>query len=221
MSSFGGHDIRRLILVPALLTLAVTLLRLVGELSGWSSRFFSAEAGGGGAIVGIAWLPPIFGIYFGLRLRKAGFEPTSAGRIALFALLGFLTMFALVAVVSAASVPHPFNFFLLALGGAVGLVVAMRGWPVLGKTLALYGFAARLPVVVIMFFAIMGRWGTHYDAPPPDFPEGTGPLAEFVLTGLLPQFTVWIAYTVVTGALFAALALKVAARRRTPSPVDD
>ncbi len=46
----------RLILVPAIVTLAVTLLRLVGELQDWSPRLFSKEAGGGGALVGIAWL---------------------------------------------------------------------------------------------------------------------------------------------------------------------
>ncbi len=52
----------RLILVPAVITLAVTLLRLVGELQQWSSALFNRSAGGGGAIVGIVWLVPVFGI---------------------------------------------------------------------------------------------------------------------------------------------------------------
>jgi hypothetical protein len=38
--------IRRLILVPAVITLAVTLLRLVGELQGWLVRVFGASQGG-------------------------------------------------------------------------------------------------------------------------------------------------------------------------------
>ena len=50
-----------LILTPALITLAVTVLRLVGELQNWSPRFFSRQAGGAGAVVGIVWLVPIFG----------------------------------------------------------------------------------------------------------------------------------------------------------------
>ena len=43
---------RRLILVPAIITLVVTLLRLTGELRGWSPRLFSPEAGGGGLCSG-------------------------------------------------------------------------------------------------------------------------------------------------------------------------
>ena len=70
----------RLILVPAIITLAVTLLRLVGELQGWSPRFFSKEAGGGGALVGIAWLVPVFGAWFGWKLARAGERPGALGR---------------------------------------------------------------------------------------------------------------------------------------------
>ena len=51
----AGFSIRRLIMVPAVITLAVTLLRLVGELQHWSPRFFSREAGGAFALVGIVW----------------------------------------------------------------------------------------------------------------------------------------------------------------------
>ena len=41
--------VRQLILVPSVITLAVTLLRLVGELQNWSPRLFNKEPGGGGA----------------------------------------------------------------------------------------------------------------------------------------------------------------------------
>ena len=66
--------------VPAVVTLAVTLLRLVGELQGWSPRFFSKEAGGGGALVGIAWLVPVFGAWFGWRLARSGERAGGLGR---------------------------------------------------------------------------------------------------------------------------------------------
>ncbi len=62
----------RLVLVPGLITLAVTLLRLVGELNGWSPTLFSSEAGGGGAVIGITWLVPLFGIYFAWKLFRSG-----------------------------------------------------------------------------------------------------------------------------------------------------
>jgi len=52
-------SIKKLILVPAVITLAVTLLRLTGELMHWSKALFNPAAGGGGAIVGIAWLVPV------------------------------------------------------------------------------------------------------------------------------------------------------------------
>ena len=71
---------RRLILAPAMITLAVTLLRLVGELNHWSPALFNREAGGGGALIGIVWLVPIFGVYFALRLLRAGrARPAEAG----------------------------------------------------------------------------------------------------------------------------------------------
>ena len=70
----------RLILVPALITLAVTLVRLAGELSRWSPSLFNREPGGPGALVGIVWLIPVFGIYFALRLARAGEKPTGVGR---------------------------------------------------------------------------------------------------------------------------------------------
>src|SRR5438094_4381615 len=75
-----GLSLKSLILMPALITLAVTILRLVGELQGWSPRLFSRQAGGAGAIVGIVWLVPIFGAYFAAKLAKAGATP-GAGRV--------------------------------------------------------------------------------------------------------------------------------------------
>lgn len=70
-----------LILVPALISLGVTILRLVGELKNWSPLLFNPEAGGGGALVGIAWLVPIFGIYFGLKLAKLNPDAPGGGRM--------------------------------------------------------------------------------------------------------------------------------------------
>jgi hypothetical protein len=78
----------RLILVPALITLAVTALRLVGELMRWNPTFFSREAGGAGAVVGIVWLVPVFGVYFARKLVAAGLGPARAGRALGMALLG-------------------------------------------------------------------------------------------------------------------------------------
>src|SRR5687768_18611129 len=82
----------RLVLVPALITLAVTVLRLTGELLNWSPRLFSREAGGAGAIIGIVWLVPVFGVYFALRLARAGEGPSSVGAALGFALAGLVAV---------------------------------------------------------------------------------------------------------------------------------
>jgi hypothetical protein len=42
----GARRIGKLILVPSVITLAVTLLRLVGELQGWLVPVFGASQGG-------------------------------------------------------------------------------------------------------------------------------------------------------------------------------
>ncbi len=82
----------KLTLLPAVITLAVTLLRLAGELAQWSKTFFNPESGGAGSIVGIVWLVPAFGVYFALKLTaKADYPPQRGSALAL-AGLGFLLL---------------------------------------------------------------------------------------------------------------------------------
>jgi hypothetical protein len=204
----------QLILVPSMITLLITLLRLVGEMKGWSEVFFKRSAGGFGALVGIAWLVPVFGIYFALKLAKMGFEPRGALRA-----VG-IVLVALVVEIGVGLVPMIFHgdyraqLGFMALGALIGIPIAITAWPALGKTLLAYGLAARVPVIVIMFLAIRGNWGTHYDVAPPDFPA-LPVMQKFFWIGLLPQATLWIAYTVLFGIIFGALAYAVG-RRRAP-----
>lgn len=66
-------EYKKLILVPAVITLAVTLLRLVGEFLNLPAWLASKEPGGAGALIGITWLAPIFAIYFAYKLAgKSG-----------------------------------------------------------------------------------------------------------------------------------------------------
>jgi hypothetical protein len=58
----------KLILIPALITLGITLLRLGGEFLDLPAWLANKNAGGPGALIGISWLPPIFGIYFANKL---------------------------------------------------------------------------------------------------------------------------------------------------------
>jgi hypothetical protein len=68
----------------------------------------------------------------------------------------------------------------------------------------------------VMLAAMLGNWGTHYDLPPPDFPP-MGPIAKWVLIGLLPQMTIWIWFTIAAGALVGAIAAAVTGRARRPA----
>jgi hypothetical protein len=214
MSDESRRSPGRLILVPAVITLAVTLLRLVGELQGWSPRLFSREAGGGGSLVGISWLVPVFGAWFGWKLVRAGAGPGKVGRALGIALLAFLLLPAVGVIGYAAGLgPQSFvTFGIYVVASIVGLVIGLRAWPALGRVLVQYALAARLPVVLVMLFAMLGNWGTHYDVAPPGFPA-MSTLAKWLTIGVLPQLTIWIWYTVAVGAIFGLVAAAIAARR--------
>jgi hypothetical protein len=211
-------SIFRLVLVPGIITAAVTLLRLTGELNHWSRTFFSREAGGGLAIVGIAWLVPIFGIYFAKKLSDSG-RAGSGWRTFGFALAGIVAFFAVNVVLAMLLGIDPNQPTLAALGvgllaSIIALALTLYGTGALGKTLLVYGLFARFPVVLVMLLAILGNWGTHYDVLPPGVTTEMGPWVKWVLIGVAPQLGFWMAFTVVLGAFFGGLALVVAERRR-------
>jgi hypothetical protein len=211
----NGDSVRpgQLILAPAIVTLGVTLLRLVGELQGWSPRFFSKAAGGGGAIVGISWLVVIFGAWFGWKLAKAGQGPGPIGRALGLAILAFALLPVLGFGASALGMSQQSlsTFAVYVVGAIVGLLVGLRAWPALGRVLLAYAFAARVPVALVALLAVLGNWGTHYDAVSPSFPA-MAPLAKWLLIGLMPQMTIWIWFTVVVGSIFGIVAGVIAKR---------
>lgn len=214
-SSRSDVSIARLILVPSIISLAVTLLRLVGELQGWPGALFNREAGGFGSIIGITWLAPIFGVYFALKLSQAGHAPASAGKAIAYSALGLVFLFGGAALAFAKDFDFPGKVifaFLLALAGAS---IPIAGWSALFKTLLAYGYAARIPVAILMFFAIRGQWGTHYDVLPPDFPTDAGFWATYFQIGFLPQMLIWIAFTLVTGSLTGSITAAIAGRSKT------
>lgn len=207
----------RLILVPALITLAVTALRLVGELMRWNPTFFSREAGGAGAIVGIVWLVPIFGVYFARKLVAAGLGPAGAGRALGLAVLGLAFVPAGIFVANALKLPFLGVLPILAVVSLLAAFVAFRGWPALGRVLLAYGLAARIPVAALMLVAMMANWGTHYELGPPEMPA-MGLFTKWVLIGLVPQLTFWVAFTIVVGAIFGSVAAMIGGRARSGGP---
>jgi len=208
------HSIKQLILVPAIITLAVTLLRLIGELRHWSTAWFTTDMGA--SIVGIVWLAPLFGAYLGLRLEAMGEGPAAAWRAALFAILGVAVVIAGPFVISALRLNSSFYTRLIALWSvlALGALATLPGWPTLFKTMLAYAYSARVPVAVIMLLALRGDWGTHYDAAPPDVPVGLAPLPKFLWLAFFPQLIFWVGFTTVSGMLFGGIAVGLSRLRR-------
>jgi hypothetical protein len=216
--SSSRHPIKQLILFPAIITLAVTLLRLIGELRHWSTAWFTTDMGA--SIVAIVWLAPLFGVYFALRLVANGEGPASLWRAILFAILGVAVMIAEPFVTSALHLNSSFSTRLTAIWSflALGALATLPGWPTLFKTMLAYAYSARVPVAILMFFALRGGWGTHYDLPPPDVPAGMALLPKFLWAAFFPQLIFWVGFTTIAGMLFGSMAAGLARLvRRAPA----
>lgn len=216
MAQGESTSIGHLVLIPATLTLGVTVLRLLGELQGWSKVLFNTQPGGGGGLVGIVWLVPVFGVYFALKLANSGDRPGLA-KAAGFTVLGLLVMMGSITL----SLASKFTNLALLAGGSAAMVVAMLiplgGWRSLTKTLLAYAFLARVPVAIINFLSMRGNWGTHYEGTPPGFPADTPFWTKYLIVGLVPQVTAWIAFTVIVGSLLGIAALAILGRK-PPAP---
>jgi hypothetical protein len=221
MGDLKSIRVTRLILVPAVITLLVTFLRLAGELKHWPAPWFNTAAGGGGAIVGIAWLPIIFGPIFAIKIVGAGDVPSSQGKVLGFSLAG-LAVFVGGGALFAFSLKHSSILSLVALLLMLSAAFLPRhAWPTMGNVMIAYAFAARLPVVIVMYYAMSANggagWGTHYDAVAP--PLAKLPfMTKFIEAGILPQMTIWIAWTVIMGMLFGAIIMMLARRGKQPAP---
>jgi|ERR1041384_540858 hypothetical protein len=215
-TSNSRTSISQLILIPSVITLAVTLLRLIGELQHWPEVLFSRSAGGGGAIIGISWLAFVFGAYFAVKLAGAGERPASAGRVIGFAILGIALMIGGTFFLGPADVTH-ISFPGKEIVGVVLIIGAcalpFMAWRALAKTLIAYGYAARIPVLIIMYFSIKGNWDTHYSLGPPgvEFPSFW---SKFIQIAVVPQMIFWIAFTITAGSLAGGIAALATRRKR-------
>lgn len=210
-----------LIMIPAVITLGVTILRLIGELEHWPKPWFSTAPGGGAALIGISWLPIIFGPYFAMKLAAAGEVPASSGK-AIGCAVGSFVALGLGGFLFGSTFKHP-NILTL-LGLALMLASAFIpgiGWGALGKALVVYAFAARIPVLIVMYLAMSGNggagWGTHYDAVPPEY-VSMALVKKFINLAILPQMTLWIGWTAAVGSVLGTIAAAVKGKGRQSAP---
>ncbi|MEK6287050.1 MAG: hypothetical protein AABO57_15025 [Acidobacteriota bacterium] len=211
-------SIAQLIFIPSVITLAVTLLRLVGELQHWPNVLFNRDAGGPGSIIGITWLALVFGAYFAVKLARAGETPPNAGRVIGYALLGLAVSFGGGFLGFGMKAEFPGKILVGLVLIAVGGLIPFLGWKALAKVLLAYGYAARIPVVILMYFAMRGSWGTHYDAIPPEFPQDMDFWTKYIQLAVVPQMIMWIGFTTVMGSLFGGIALAVTHRKPAAQP---
>jgi len=198
---------------PLVISIVITALRLAGELLGWSGDWFSKATGGivpsGWTwLVGITWLPVLFGPWFARALQREGEEPPSSLKVLGLALAGVaFVLVGLRALAPALSLHFP--HFLIVVWAVMAAAAALQvlSWPALFRVLLAYGLASRLVVALVMLLAMWGDWGTHYDyvGMPAQFQMPLVP--RFLWLGFFPQLVFWSAFTVVLGSLSAGVYL--------------
>lgn len=212
-----------LVFVPAAITLVVTIVRLVGELQGWNNALVNnagPDSQDGQGLFGITILIPIFGVWFGWRLRRGTGGPVHAGKAALVYVLGAGVLFGGFALaMSTGFISMPTKEAPGVPGGmpwAVGLVVAsivvaLCAWPRLSVTLFVYALLARIPVIVVTYLGVANDWDTHYTKLPSEFALPEGSSKALFLS--MPQATFWIAATMLAGGLLGCLGAALTRRK--------
>lgn len=206
----------RLILWPSLITLAVSITRLVGQLQGW----ITTRSGGEGALLGITWLAFLCGGWFGIRLRNSGSAPalrpawlwTLLPPLAFFGAFGYRMYcyqqagFTMQDQSDAAYEHIRQTLQLAVLVGGVGMLLTFATWARLAWTLLLYGLVARVGVVAITYVAKTQGWDTHYTKLGPGGIEKD--LGETMIAACIAQFGMWVPFTVMFGGFVGCLFAK-------------
>jgi hypothetical protein len=202
------------ILIAALISLGITLLRLYGELHDWSSFYFSKEPGGGGSPLGVDWLIPILGIWFGIRLKRGGQGPENPRRAILVTLAALVVLVSCFAYTNPKA-PTPSPVVKVAIITAASLIagaVVFSMWKRLGGALVVYAYLAHIPILVVMYVAMQHHWGTHYEKGLPGLPEMDFN-TRFLVIAALPQMVTWIGMTAFLGGFLGQIAALLAPAR--------
>lgn len=184
--------------IPALVTLVVSVVRLVGELAGAPASWFGTEAGSVGSYVGIVWLVPVFGVWFGWRLVRTSAAPERRGIAFFWSLVALAVLVGGTALVYGVVDPD-YPMTLAWLGGVAiaTIVVAAKAWPALAWTNLGYGVLARIPVVLITALAFWLDWDTHHVKSRVPQLDPTDELT--LLCGV--QLLFWVPFTVAVGGV--------------------
>lgn len=209
-----GPSTFRLLLWPSLITLAVSIARLVSEVNGWLTN----ASGGRLLPLGITWCIFVFGGTMAWRLARAGEGP----RRRLPWLWALLALLAATGTVMWGFRPlleadrSEATFALVREAVLRGVIVAIVGglamfavWPRLAWTLLLYGLGARATVLAFTWLAKLQGWDTHYTKfGPPGIERDS--MAETMTSAAIAQLGFWVPFTMIGGMVAGGLV----ARRR-------
>ncbi|MGE0145164.1 MAG: hypothetical protein AB7I19_18565 [Planctomycetota bacterium] len=199
--------------IPLILSIAVLSARLIGEALGLDPRFFARDGGPSFAAVGIVWLIPIFGFWFGWRVAGVGGGPDRPGLSFILGLLGVAAVLTAGAL-SVNSLTWPGTAIGMAVGAVVGLIFAVRAWPKLFRYTFTYALLIRGLVVVLTAIGVATNWHSHLTYLPEEL-KLTETVDRF---GFLAsaQALVWLPLTVSGMATAAALAAILRGDRGDP-----
>jgi hypothetical protein len=205
-----------LLLWPSVLTLALSVARLVGQVQGW----LPPTSGGAMHPLGIVWCVFVFGAWFGWRLSRAHLgprvrRPWAWALAALLALAGTV-MWQFRPFLGAGTDDATFQQLRVAVMVIVGVALAAGAlmfvvWPRLAWLMLLYGLGARGTVVVLTILAKQQGWNTHYTKFGPSGIERD--MADTIVSASFAQLGGWVPFTIVGGVLAGGIVL---ATRRGP-----
>lgn len=193
-----------LLLVAGFSTLAVTVVRTIGEIQQWDPFWFNPEAGSPLNPFGIVWLVPVFGFLFGRNLSRSGAAPRFVTGF-FVPMFGFLATMAGGAVIGAQFEGQEMRdaltwFFYVAPAFAL---LALFAWPRAFVVLLGYALFARVPVMLVQYLDVANDWQTHYGRLHPKLGLMSADDRIWMLT--LAQAGLWIPFTVTLGSAFAAI----------------
>lgn len=205
----------RLVLVPSLVTLAVSAARTWMEIDGRVTR----ASGGAGSWLGITWLALLFGGWFGVRLAAAGDRPRLRPAPLWFGIATAVLIGAVIAVFRhldpADRSPEALRILDAGAPWVAAAALAMAGlalvtWTRLAWALLVYGAIARITVVAITWWVKRAGHDTHYTKfGPPGFEFD---LAETMGRAALAQLAFWVPFTIVVGGFTGTVAAALARR---------
>jgi len=192
----------RLLFWPLLLTLLLSVGRLVGEVQG----SLGAASGGAGSPFGITWLLFVFGGWFGFRLRAQGSRPLMHPTwlwwgLLLGVLVGAFFWFAqdsdMMGNDAAAEAAVKNLVTTMAMIAVPTAALCFAIWPKLAWTLLCYGLGARLIVLAITGLAKQMGWDTHYTKFGPAGFEYD--FATTMTNAAVAQLGIWVPITMLAG----------------------